>query len=237
MENYRRGNSKNETVLGGVLFMKKSIVASVVIVFVLIYTSLAFPQYTLSSNAIGSILVFFFPRETAGEPQSSVAGTAELIAWNTSGNSGTETIEPPTETDPNIATANLTLGAGVTPAANANRFGGNAWFDAGDTSPTTLAQSVAGNDYIQFVVTPNAGFMFTPTSFDFIWDRSGTGPTGVTLRSSADGFTADLGSVTGLPSSISPSPCYCSAAPWLWYISIIWPARILALICAAQPGS
>jgi hypothetical protein len=50
------------------------------------------------------------------------------------------------------------------------------------------------------VVTPNYGYSFTPTSFVFKWDRSATGPSNVTLRSSIDSFVADLGSVTGMVS-------------------------------------
>ena len=125
----------------------------------------------------------------------------ELLAWNTNGNLGTETTELSTINDANVSTANLTLGS-VTPAANGNRFGGSNWFDTGDTAAgSTLAESIAGNDYIQFVVTPNAGFSFTPTSLVFTWDRSATGPDDVTLRSSADSFSTDLGTVTGIVSA------------------------------------
>src|SRR5690606_31155933 len=63
--------------------------------------------------------------------------------------------------------------------------------------------AIADNDYIQFTVTPNAGFTFSATSFNFIWDRSSTGPGELTLRSSLDGYTTDLGSLTGLPASIT----------------------------------
>ncbi len=129
-----------------------------------------------------------------------LAPNAVMLSWNTNGNAGTETTEPSTSNDPNLSAANLTLGS-VTPAANGNRFGGSAWFDTGDTNPTTLAESIAGNDYIQFIVTPNAGFTFTPTSLVFTWDRSGTGPSNVTLRSSADSFSTDLGSATGIVSA------------------------------------
>ena len=124
--------------------------------------------------------------------------SAQLLQWNTFGNAGTETTEPSVANDANIAAANLTQGT-ITPAANGNRFGGNNWFNTGNTAGgNTLAEAVAGNDYIQFIVTPNVGFSFTPTSFVFIWDRSGTGPQNVTLRSSVDGFTADLGTITGI---------------------------------------
>ncbi|HMU47756.1 MAG TPA: T9SS type A sorting domain-containing protein [Chitinophagaceae bacterium] len=130
-------------------------------------------------------------------------GSAQLLQWNTFGNAGTETAEPSVFNDANISSSNLTLGSGVTPAANGNRFGGNNWFNTGNTNPNTLAEAVTGNDYIQFIVTPNPGFSFTPTSFVFSWDHSGTGPASVTLRSSVDGYTADLGSVTAMPASIS----------------------------------
>ena len=130
-------------------------------------------------------------------PLAPLAPNAVLLSWNTNGNAGTETTELSTTNDSNLSTANLTLGS-VTPAGNGNRFGGSFWFDVGDTNPTTLAESVTGNDYIQFVVTPNAGFSFTPTSLVFTWDRSGTGPSSVTLRSSADSFATDLGTVSGI---------------------------------------
>lgn|GEM_PF-2901146 len=121
---------------------------------------------------------------------------ATLLSWNTFGNAGTETTEPSTANDANLSASNLTRGAGVSGALNGDRFGGNNWFDTGDTNPTTLTESIAGNDYIEFIVTPTAGFSFTPTSLVFSWDRSGTGPGNVALRSSTDSFAADLGSAT-----------------------------------------
>ncbi|MBC7534280.1 MAG: lamin tail domain-containing protein, partial [Ferruginibacter sp.] len=128
----------------------------------------------------------------------SLLGSAQLLQWNTFGNVGTETTEPSVTNNINIAgPVNLTQGT-ITTASNANRFGGAAWFNTGNSNPSTIANAAAGNDYIQFIVTPNAGFSFTATSFVFSWDRSGTGPANVALRSSADGFASDLGTVTGI---------------------------------------
>ena len=118
----------------------------------------------------------------------------QLLQWNTFGNTGTETTESSVANDVNIAASDLTQGT-ITPAGNANRFGGSGWWNTGDSASNTLVQAVAGNDYIQFIVTPNSGYSFTPTSFVFNWDKSGTGPQNVVLRSSVDGFTADLGTV------------------------------------------
>ena len=129
-----------------------------------------------------------------------ISAHAQLIQWNTFGNAGTETTEPSVFTNSNIASANLTQGT-ITAAANGNRFGGSGWFNSGNTAAgNTLAEAVAGNDYIQFVITPLSGATFTPTSFDFTWDRSSTGPSSATLRSSFDGFASDLGTVTGMVS-------------------------------------
>jgi hypothetical protein len=124
-----------------------------------------------------------------------------LLQWNTFGNAGTETTEPSVFNNANVTTANLTQGT-ITAAGNANRFGGTGWFNTGNTAGgNTLSEAVAGNDYIQFVVTPNSGYTFTPTSFSFIWDFSGTGPRSVALRSSADGFTNDIGTLTNMSAS------------------------------------
>jgi hypothetical protein len=126
--------------------------------------------------------------------------SAQLLQWNTFGNAGTETVEPSVANDPNVTAASLTFGS-ITAAVNGNRLGGSGWFNTGNTAAgNTISEAVTGNDYIQFVVTPNVGFSFTPTSFVFRWDRSGTGPSNVALRSSVDGFASDLGTVTGMVS-------------------------------------
>jgi len=129
----------------------------------------------------------------------AVSGSSygQLLQWNTFGNAGTETNEPSVFNNATIGPSDLTLGTGVNPTINANRFGGNNWFDTGNTATgNTIAEAVAGNNYIQFVVTPNDGYSFTPTSFVFNWDKTAiTGPPNIALRSSIDGFTTDLGIV------------------------------------------
>lgn len=127
--------------------------------------------------------------------------TAQLLQWNTFGNTGTELTEPSVFNNANITTSDLTFGAGIVPAGNGLRFGGTNWFDTGNTvAGSTIAEAIAGNNYLQFIVTPNFNYAFTPTSFVFSWGRSGTGPVNVALRSSVDGFASNLGVVTGLTS-------------------------------------
>ena len=117
----------------------------------------------------------------------------QLLQWNTFGNTGTETIEPSIFNNANISTSTLNYtGSAVTPLANSNRFGGSNW---GTTA------SISTDKYIQFTVTPNSGFSFTPTSFVFGWDRSNSGPANVALRSSTDGFATNLGTITSIAAS------------------------------------
>lgn len=124
------------------------------------------------------------------------AGHSQLLQWNTSGNTGLETTEPSMFNNPGINAADLILGPGLSPAANTNRFGGLGWFDAGNTNPSTISEAIAGNNYIEFTITPVAGATFTVTSFSFTWQSSGSGPHSLTLRSSADNFTNNLGTVS-----------------------------------------
>ena len=131
----------------------------------------------------------------------TTGGYAQLLQWNTYGNTGTELTEPSVFNNANITAADLTFGAGIVPAGNGFRFGGTSWFDSGNTvAGNTLAEAIAGNNYIQFVVTPNFNYAFTPTSFVFSWGRSGTGPLNIALRSSVDGYTVNLGALTALTS-------------------------------------
>ena len=124
---------------------------------------------------------------------------SQLLQWNTFGNTGTELTEPSVFNNTNITTADLTFGAGIVPAGNGLRFGGNSWFDTGNTAGgSTITEAIAGNNYLQFVVTPNFNYAFTPTSFVFSWGRSPTGPSSVALYSSVDNYATNLGSRTGL---------------------------------------
>src|SRR6476660_2786549 len=83
---------------------------------------------------------------------------AQLLQWNTFSNTGTETTEPSVANNANIAASTMTM-SGLTTGSNGSRFGGSTW---GTSNPSTLAEAITNNDYIQFTVTPNVGFSFTP---------------------------------------------------------------------------
>jgi len=134
----------------------------------------------------------------------SVCRAAVLIEWKTFGNTGNETSEPSATNDPGVGSSTLLLGAGLSGDANGNRFGGDGWFNSGNTAGgNTLSEAVAGDSFIEFTVTPTAGFEVSLTSLLFSWQRSSTGPANLSLRSSADNYALTLGTVTGLPTTLS----------------------------------
>ncbi|WP_297510896.1 YDG domain-containing protein, partial [Flavobacterium sp.] len=150
-----------------------------------------------------------------------------LLQWNTFGNAGTETTEASTGNDANLGTSTLNYtGSTVTPAANGNRFGGTAW---------TVGSTIDTAKYIQFTVTPNSGYTFTPTAFDFIWDFSGTGPSAIAIRSSADNYASNVGVITGMTASTSAVKSI--AISGLSAISIPTTFRIYGYNATASGGS
>lgn len=62
-------------------------------------------------------------------------------------------------------------------------------------------------DYFEFTITPNTGNFINFSQFSFTLQRDLLGPTGISLRSSRDGFAGDIGAVfattTGFVNNIS----------------------------------
>ncbi|OGV45701.1 MAG: hypothetical protein A2X46_09355 [Lentisphaerae bacterium GWF2_57_35] len=88
----------------------------------------------------------------------------------------------------NVQAASITVGSGITPQNTASTWIGDDWL------PTaTLADAVLNNKYLEWTVAAAAGYQMTITNFaGLARDPGGTGPTNFVLRSSVDGYTADL---------------------------------------------
>jgi hypothetical protein len=110
-----------------------------------------------------------------------------LIGWNVINQPGTQPLQPPAYLAANISTGDITRGPGVTPGGATNAFLASGWTIGG-----TVGDAVANNDYFSFVITADTGYTLTLTNFSVFLNRSPTGPTNFTLRSSADGFSADI---------------------------------------------
>lgn len=88
-----------------------------------------------------------------------------------------------------IQSSTISRGAGLTPSQNSDRFNATNW------ATTSIANAVSGNDYMEFTITPAIGYQFNVSKIFFQIQRSGTGLSGIALRSSVDNYTADLDGV------------------------------------------
>jgi hypothetical protein len=89
----------------------------------------------------------------------------------------------------NLTVSGIGRGPGISGNAAGSRYNATSWSLAGmDTS-----------DYFTFMLTPDNGFSLQLTSLAYNGQKSGTGPGTFALRSSLDGFTANIGSpaITG----------------------------------------
>lgn len=96
----------------------------------------------------------------------------------------------PTTTAANAAAGSMNFTGSTASQFN---FGGRLAFNVG-VGATDAANAITNNSFVQFTVTPNAGFVLNLTSLDFIGAR-GFVPVeaGYVLRSSVDNFLSDAG--------------------------------------------
>jgi len=113
-------------------------------------------------------------------------GFGQIITFDFNGLAGNEASAGSNYNDLNLGTSTITRGAGLSAANNANRFNATGW------AGTSIANAVAGDDYIEFTITPNATYEFNVTTIEVNFQRSGTGPRGIALRSSLDGYAANI---------------------------------------------
>lgn len=95
--------------------------------------------------------------------------------------------------DANIAVSGITRGAGLTGNVANNRYNANGWSTGG----------MAGTDYFEFTLTPNAGYRIDFSSFVYTGQASGTGPTIFGLFASTNGFATPIGTATAAGATIS----------------------------------
>lgn len=129
----------------------------------------------------------------------------------------------PTINDAGFSAGSLTAGAGV--SASNSDFATNLTSGGTDrpglsiassSTASSIADSVLGDDYVQFEVAPAAGYEMdlTSVSFDSLLQAAASGNfTGtIQVRSSLDGFASSLGEV-----SRTFNAAYADAVtPWYW---------------------
>ncbi len=120
-------------------------------------------------------------------------GIAQTVFFELSAEPGNQSSSTGTSNSANFSAPILTRGAGVTATTGAGSMNASGWYSSG--TPTTIDDAIANNDYYEFTVNTLNCFFFNPTTINIVLRSSATGPGLATLRSSADGFGADIGTV------------------------------------------
>ncbi len=93
----------------------------------------------------------------------------------------------------NMTAGGIGRGTGIAGVNTNDRYNANSWNTVGlDTAA-----------YFNFTLTPSSGFKINLLSFVYTGQASGTGPSSFALRSSVDGFTANIGTPTAGGTTIS----------------------------------
>jgi hypothetical protein len=124
----------------------------------------------------------------------SIMVNGQAVAWEMSAEPGNQASSVATLQSSNFNNCILTRGSGVTATAGAGSMNSAGWFSG--STPTTLDDAIAGNDYYEFTINIINCLFFNPTTIRIVLRSSATGPNTATLRCSSDGFTTNIGTVT-----------------------------------------
>ena len=113
-------------------------------------------------------------------------GLGQILTFEFSALAGNEASANSNSNDANLTSSTITRGSGLTASANGGRYNATSW------ALTSIANAVSGNDYMEFTITPNSGYQFSVSSIYIQLQRSATGPRGIAIRSSVDGYTSNL---------------------------------------------
>lgn len=116
--------------------------------------------------------------------------SAQVLIFSFVGSNGDEASWPSSYEAAGVQQSTITRGAGVTAAANADRFNSKNW---------TTGASLVSNDYLEFTITPSTGYSVTITDITLQHQRSSTGPKTFVMRTSLDGFASNATNVVTIP--------------------------------------
>ncbi|MFH1121323.1 MAG: T9SS type A sorting domain-containing protein [Bacteroidota bacterium] len=124
-------------------------------------------------------------------------GWGQILTFEFAALAGGEASAVSNSNDANLTSSTITRGSGLTASANGGRFNATSW------AITSIANAVSGSDYMEFTITPNSGFQFSVSSIVVQWQRSATGNTAISLRSSVDSYATDLDAIKSVTDNTS----------------------------------
>ena len=126
-----------------------------------------------------------------------VKGRGQILTFDFSGLAGNEASANSNSNHANLNSSTIIRGSGLSASANGDRFNATSW------ALTSIANAFSGNDYMEFTITPNLGYQFNISSIVVQWQRSETGNSAISLRSSIDNYTTDLDAIKNLADNAS----------------------------------
>lgn len=138
---------------------------------------------------------------TANITASPCTASSGVVTWNFA------TAAPSSNTSSGITISNLSQGNNnglttlITSTSASNYVGASGTFNAG-AAVFVAPLSTASSTYFEFTVTPQAGYNVTLSALSFGSRSTNTGPQAYTLRSSTDGFTANVATGTLVNNSV-----------------------------------
>jgi hypothetical protein len=118
---------------------------------------------------------------------ASICQGALLTTFSFTGANGDESSFAADSQPANAVVSTMTRGTGITPSANGDHFSASSW---------TTSSSRDLNDYYEFTVTPNSGFLLTLTRLELDERRSSTGIANWAIYSSLDLYGTSLATFT-----------------------------------------
>lgn len=115
-----------------------------------------------------------------------IVANGQILTFEFSSLGGSEATANSNFNNANLGGSTISRGAGLTASGNGGRFNATSW------ALTSIANAVSGDDYMEFTISPNAGYQFSVSSIYVQLQRSGTGPRGIALRSSVDNYATNL---------------------------------------------
>ena len=132
---------------------------------------------------------------TTGVSDTITAIAAPILAFDFAGLAGNEATAGSDYNHPNLTDSTISRGVGLSAAENLDSFNGSTW------SVGSIANAVASNDYMEFTITPDSGYMFNVNSLTLNFQRTLAGPVKLALRSSVNGYATDLHEVKSVTDS------------------------------------
>ncbi len=100
-----------------------------------------------------------------GMASVSVA-SGQILAFEFSGLTGSEETAVSSFNDANLTASTISRGAGLTASGNKERFNATQW------ALESIANAVAGEDYMEFTITPQPGYQFDVSTIYIQFQRS-----------------------------------------------------------------